>query len=264
MISLHFFAHFIKHYWSATRIDVLHSPFIFNLYNSCIARQPEPEALKPVEVLRKDVSRDSTPITQIDFGAGRKKNGERKKTVRFFARLHAKPKRIAHIIYRIVKVYGYEHCIELGTSLGFTSMCIAKALPQNGHLITIEGAPEIASVAQKHFNTIGVQNKVELLTGNFNDLLPGVMDKSRAIDFAFIDGNHTYEATISYFRQFLPKVNNETVLVFDDIYWSKGMTRAWEEIKGHPQVKVTVDLFFIGLVYFRKEQEKEHFRLRIW
>lgn len=263
MINLHFVLHFIKHYWSATRIDVLHSPFIFNLYNSCIARQAEPAELKPVETLRKRVLHDPTLLTQHDLGAGGIKNGVHKKTLGFFARTHAKPKRIACIIYCLVKEYGYKNCIELGTSLGFTSMYIAKALPANGRLTTIEGAPELAAVAQKHFNALSLQNKIELLTGNFNEVLPEVIKKHGTINFAFIDGNHTYEATMSYFKQFLSKVNNNSVLIFDDIYWSKGMTRAWEEIKQHPQVSVTVNLFFIGLVYFRTEQVKEHFVLRV-
>lgn len=263
MINGHFVTHFIKHYWSATRIDVLHSPFIFKLYNSCIARQREPQELSGIEQLRAKALQDPTVITQNDLGARSVENKLRKKPLRFFARAHAKPKRIAHIIYRMVKFYGYENSIELGTSLGFTSMCIAKALPANGHLATIEGAPEIAAVAQQHFNALGVQNKIELLTGNFNELLPGVIQKCPTIDFAFVDGNHTYEATMSYFKQLLPKVNNNTVLVFDDIYWSKGMTKAWEEIKQHTDVTVTVDLFFIGLVYFRREQVKEHFVLRV-
>ncbi|MES2690681.1 MAG: class I SAM-dependent methyltransferase [Bacteroidota bacterium] len=263
MINGHFVTHFIKHYWSATRIDVLHSPFIFNLYNTCIARQPKPEELKPVEDLREQAFHDHTLLTQHDLGAGGRKNNARKKPVSFFAKVHAKPKRIAHIIYRMVKKYGYENCMELGTSLGFTSMCIAKALPKNGHLKTIEGAPELAAVAQKHFNALSLQNKIELLTGNFDEVLPEMIKKHGTIDFAFIDGNHTYESTMDYFKQLLFKVNNNSVLIFDDIYWSKGMTRAWEEIKQHPEVSVTVDLFFIGLVYFRTEQVKEHFVLRV-
>lgn len=263
MINGHFVTRFIKHYWSATRIDVLHSPFIFNLYNACIARQAEPEALKPVEELRKQLLQDSTQVTQQDLGAGSRRKPQRKKTIAFFAKTHAKPKRIAHILHRIIRQHQYKNGIELGTSLGLTTLCIAKALPDSGRLVTIEGAPEIAAVAKQNFVKLNQQDKIELLTGNFNDLLPEVIKERETIDFAFLDGNHTYEATLNYFNHLLPKMGNNSVMIFDDIYWSKGMTRAWEEVKQHPQVMVTVDLFFIGLVYFRKEQAKEHFVLRI-
>lgn len=79
----------------------------------------------------------------------------------------------------------------------------------------------------------------------------------------YIDGNHQKEATLSYFRKLLSTVHNDSVMIFDDIHWSKGMEEAWEEIKAHPRVKVTIDTFQWGLVFFRREQEKEHFVIRI-
>lgn len=264
MINAHFVSHFFKHYWSATRIDVLHSPFVFDLYNSCIARQGVPPATPEIEKLRKAALHNDSLVTQTDLGASGQKKRVRKKTVRFFARTHAKPVRLARIIHRMVHHYAYTRIIELGTSLGFTSAYISTALPPEGQLITIEGAEEIAAVARLHFNKLGCSERINLLTGNFDEVLPGVLAKQERVDLGFIDGNHTYEATMNYFNQFLAKVHNGSVLVFDDIYWSRGMTRAWEEIKAHPEVRVTVDLFFIGLVFFRKEQAVEHFRLRVW
>ena len=263
MVNWHFIANFIKHYWSATRIDVLHSPFVFDLYNSCIARQKTATELLPVEELRKSAQHNQTQITQQDFGALGKLNKQRTKSIAYFAKTHAKPSRLAHIIYRMVNKYSYQNCVELGTSLGITSMCIAKGLPNNAKLITIEGAKEIANVAQQHFKQLNLADKIDLRVGNFNELLPDVINELPQVDFAFIDGNHTYEATINYFNLLLPKTNNNSVLVFDDIYWSKGMTKAWEEIKHHPKVTVTVDLFYIGLVYFRTQQAEEHFKLRV-
>ena len=263
MVNWHFIANFIKHYWSATRIDVLHSPFVFDLYNSCIARQKTATELIPVEELRKSVQQNQTQITQQDFGALGNLNKQRTKSIAYFAKTHAKPTRLAHIIYHMVTKYGYLNCVELGTSLGFTSMCIAKGLPNNAKLITIEGANEIAQVAQQHFTQLNLTDKIDLRVGNFNDLLPAVLNELTQVDLAFIDGNHTYEATINYFNLLLQKTHNNSVLIFDDIYWSKGMTKAWEEIKHHPKVTVTVDLFYIGLVYFRTQQAEEHFKLRV-
>jgi predicted O-methyltransferase YrrM len=263
MVNWHFIANFIKHYWSATRIDVLHSPFVFDLYNSCIARQKTVTELIPIESIRKSAQQNQTQITQQDFGALGNLNKQRTKSIAYFAKTHAKPTRLAHIIYHMVTKYGYLNCVELGTSLGFTSMCIAKGLPNNAKLITIEGANEIAQVAQQHFTQLNLNDKIDLRVGNFNDLLPAVLNELTQVDLAFIDGNHTYEATINYFNLLLQKTHNNSVLIFDDIYWSKGMTKAWEEIKHHPKVTVTVDLFYIGLVYFRTQQAEEHFKLRV-
>jgi predicted O-methyltransferase YrrM len=264
MINFHFVKHFFNHYKSATPIDVLHSPFIFKLYNTCIKRQPKQVAFSTIEQLRKDALKNTTPIEQIDLGALGSKQRIRTKSVRYYAAKHAKPKRLAEILHHLIKHLQCKNCIELGTSLGFTGMYLASALPPNGKLYSMEGAPEIYRQAKQHFYKIGLNEKVELINGNFDDELPNLCNKLSAVDFAFIDGNHTYESTLQYFNTLLPLVHNNSVLVFDDIYWSKGMTQAWNEIKQHPQVTVTVDLFFIGLVFFRKEQAKQHFKLRVW
>lgn len=264
MINTHFVIHFIKHYLSATRIDVLHSPFVFDLYNSCIARQPVPKALAPIEQLRKASKSNNTRITQLDLGAKGMIKQQKQHSVAYFTRKHAKPSRIAYILYHMVQHFQYQTCIEMGTSLGFTSMCIAQGLPANGFLHTLEGAPEIAKVAQHHFQHTATTSRIRQHIGNFDDTLPPLLQSLQQVDFAFIDGNHTYEATMRYFHHMLPHVHNNSVLVFDDIYWSEGMTRAWEEIKQHPDVRISVDLFYIGLIYFRTEQAREHFKLRIW
>jgi predicted O-methyltransferase YrrM len=102
-----------------------------------------------------------------------------------------------------------------------------------------------------------------LVEGNFDAVLDEILKYYPQLDLAFIDGNHKKEATLMYFQQMLPLAHNNSVFIFDDIYWSKGMTEAWNEIKKHPQVTVTVDLFFVGLVFFRKEQAKQDFKLRV-
>ena len=87
--------------------------------------------------------------------------------------------------------------------------------------------------------------------------------KKTSYDLIFIDGNHRKEPTLSYFEKLLPLVHNDSVMILDDIHWSKEMEEAWEEIKKHPSVKVTIDTFFQGFVFFRREQVKEHFVIRV-
>jgi predicted O-methyltransferase YrrM len=255
---------FIQHYVSATFIDVLHSPFVFELYNDCIARKPYPKELSGVDAAWKQALRNTTTIEQTDFGAKGHLHPIVTKPVNHFARLHAKPKRVAQVLYNLIQKYQYQNCIELGTSLGYSTMHLATPLPPNAIFTTIEGAKEIAQVATSHFEAAHLSEKINQVVGQFDHVLPGILDTYPTVDFAFIDGNHTYQATLDYFKLFLKKKNNNSVFVFDDIYWSKGMTKAWEEIKAHPDVTLTVDLYFIGLVYFRTEQRKQHFKLRLF
>jgi hypothetical protein len=85
---------------------------------------------------------------------------------------------------------------------------------------------------------------------------------SPQLDFVYVNGDRTKETTLNYFYTYLLKVHEGSLLVFNDIYRNKGMKVAWEEIKSHPQVTVTIDLFWMGLVYFKKDQVKEHFKIK--
>jgi predicted O-methyltransferase YrrM len=126
----------------------------------------------------------------------------------------------------------------------------------------MEGAKEIAKTATESFETIGLKN-IELIEGNFDDTLPAVVSRLPTVDFVFIDGNHRQEPTERYFLQLLSKNNNDSIFIFDDIHWSIEMEAAWETIKKHPAVSCSIDLFFIGIVFFRNEfKEKQHFRIR--
>ena len=161
----------------------------------------------------------------------------------------------------MVKYYQPATVVELGTSLGITTsyLSLAKA---DANLITMEGSGEIARIAKLNFKTLGLKN-IELIEGNFDNTLSPNVSRLSSVDFAFIDGNHRKEPTERYFRELLPKTNNDSILVFDDIHWSSEMEAAWETIKNNTAVTCSIDLFFIGLVFFRKEfQEKQHFRIR--
>jgi predicted O-methyltransferase YrrM len=83
-----------------------------------------------------------------------------------------------------------------------------------------------------------------------------------ALDLVFIDGHHLKDPTLDYFEQCLGKAHNDSVFILDDIHWSQGMEEAWEQVKHHPRVSVTIDLYTMGLVFLRSEQAREHFRLR--
>ena len=128
-------------------------------------------------------------------------------------------------------------------------------------ITTLEGCRNTASVAKENFKKFDLQN-IKMEIGNFDNTLPGVL-KNNTYDLIFFDGNHQKEATLKYFSQCLEHIHNDSVFIFDDIYWSKGMQEAWQIIKTHPKVTITIDTFQWGLIFFRKEQEKQHFSIRI-
>lgn len=258
-LNLHFVFNFIRHYLSATLIDVLHSPFVFALYQTCIKRQ-DANLYNSIEQLRSDLKNNPTEIFYTDFGASQK---SRKTIVSKLAKQHLKPARIAQILARMAGKYPYQNILELGTSLGISTSYLAQFADANAKIYTIEACEPVREIALQNFKHLGLTNKIQSELGNFDEVLPELLPKIGKLDFFFIDGNHSYEATLRYFEMAKPYLHNDSVIVFDDIYWSKGMTQAWQEIKADPMVRVTVDLFFVGMVFFRKEQVKEAFQLRI-
>lgn len=260
MVKFQFIKDFIKHRFTSKTRHGIHSPFVYKLVDEVIYDLKSKDEYKNIEDLRKKLILDDRIITITDLGAGSHMNSNKQKAVSQIAENALKPRKLAQLIYRLAKENQPENIIELGTCLGVTSAYLATAAPQ-AEVLTMEGCPETAQVARGNFDELGLNN-IKLEVGNFDDTFPKVINRFDQLDFVFIDGNHRKDATLNYFKWCLPKVNENSLLIFDDIYWSKGMKEAWEEIKSHPDVTCTVDLFWIGLVYFRKGQAKEHFKIK--
>ncbi len=239
----------------------LHSPFLFALYTRIVRADNRSDAVfKPIKALQKKLRANRQSITVTDFGAGSKVNASRQRTIGDIARNSQKSARFGRLLFRLIRRFEAKNILDLGTSLGITTAYMAQAA-QAGRVLTFEGCPQTAAVARQNFDELGIPN-VEIVVGNLEETLAAQITQFPSIDFVFFDANHRYEPTIRYFEICLTKIHNDTVFVFDDIHWSDEMEQAWEYIKAHPSVSVTVDLFWIGLVFFRQEQPRQDFILR--
>ena len=81
--------------------------------------------------------------------------------------------------------------------------------------------------------------------------------------FIYINKSHSQKTTLDYFEMLLPTITNDSVWIINDIHESIENENFWDIIKKHPKVKVTIDTFHFGMVFFRVEQEKEHFVIRV-
>lgn len=260
MINTQLLKSYIKHRLTAKTRHGVHSPFVYRLVDEVLYNFRPRQEYREIELLREKLLKDERFITITDLGAGSHINNNKQKQVKQLAKNALKTPKLAQLIYRLVNEHKPANIIELGTCLGLTTAYMAKA-GGGAQLISIEGCPETAAVAKENLNALSVKN-AEIRTGDFDVLFPEVIEEADKLDFVFIDGNHRKEATLNYFRWCLPKVHEGSVLIFDDIYWSKGMEEAWTEIKAHPQVTVSIDLFWIGIVYFKKGQVKEDFKVK--
>lgn len=239
----------------------MHSPFVFDFITKVMNDfTPYPDYQR-VEALREKLLNDASTITVRDLGAGSAKTSARVRKVASIAKNAAKPAKYGQLMHRMIRHYGARRILELGTSLGLTTSYLAAADPE-ARVVTLEGAPSVAQKARENFATLGLKN-IELIEGNFDDTLPTVLNDLGQVDFVFIDGNHRQEPTERYFRQLLPHIHNETLLVFDDIHWSREMETAWKNIVAQEIVTCDIDLFYIGIVSVRKEfKEKQAFAVR--
>ena len=260
MLNSTLLINYIKHIISAKTRHGVHSPFVYKLIDKVIYDFKDKSSYKSMEDLRKKLLKDERSITITDLGAGSHVNNQKQKQIKTLAKNALKPKKLAQLLYRLAKEFQPKNIIELGTCLGITTGYFGKAVA-DAKIYTLEGCPQTAAVAKENLYQLKLNN-IEVVVGNFDDTLPQVIQNLAQLDFVFVDGNHRKQATLDYFKWCLPKVHDQSVMIFDDIYWSAGMKEAWEQIKAHPQVTVSIDLFWIGLVFFKKGQAKEDFRVR--
>ncbi len=254
---------YARYYFTALngRGHGMHSPFVFDFITKVLNDATPYPGYELPEKLRRQLLSDQRLLTVNDLGAGSAMAASRHRSVASIARHAAKPGKYGRLLYRMARYYRPSKILELGTSLGITTTYLSLA-GEKASVLTLEGAREVAAVAREQFEHNRLNN-IRLEEGDFDDTLLPALERLSPVDLVFLDGNHRLEPTLRYFRNILPHIHNDTILVFDDIHWSREMETAWQQIQAHEAVRCTIDLFFIGIVLFRSEfREKQHFTIR--
>ena len=260
MQKLNFLIRYLKYLQLARNKYDIHSPFLYELVTQVIEDRNSYPDYGLVEGLKRDLLERKDTVEVNDLGAGSMVDKGQIRTVGSIARHSSKPRKYGRLLYRISRHLKPGTMLELGTSLGISTAYLALGHP-GSTIITIEGCKNTAQQARLNLDSLNLKN-TGIITGHFDAALPGYLDSISQLDLAFIDGNHREEPTINYFEQCLSKTVNTSCFLFDDIHWSKGMESAWDYIRNHETVTLSIDLFFMGLVFFRKELSKEHFTIR--
>lgn len=251
---------YLKYYFRADTKYQVHSPFVFDFALNVLEDDREFYSFTSVEHLRNILERNSTEVQTTDFGAGSTSGNQKIKTIGSIAKNAASKKWQCQTLFRLVNFYKPKTMLEMGTSLGISTIYQASAA-QNAKFISLEGDPQIAKLANYHLEEMKIKN-VDLRVGKFEDTMHLALNDLGKLDYVFVDGNHRLKPTLDYFESLLEFAHNETVFVFDDIHWSEEMESAWEKIKTHPRVTISIDLFHMGVVFIRKEKKvKEHYIL---
>jgi predicted O-methyltransferase YrrM len=254
-------AQYIKYRLRSVSKYKVHSPFAYKIYTEVILSKAE-GSQPQIEKQRAWLLRQKSLMETTDFGAGAGKGyyKTRFRQTRNITKHSSVSPKYGRLWYRLVAFVKPETILEIGTAMGISTMYMAKAAPES-RIVSMEGCAVIAASAKDNFTKLKINN-IELAMGNFNQLLGKTVDKIERIDFVLIDGNHRKEPTLKYFEQILDKLHPGSVVVIDDIHWSKGMLEAWNTIKANEKVSVSIDLFRAGILFFREDIAKENHILR--
>lgn len=234
----------------------LDSSFVKAIAKEVLPHRPSKAGLQ-IKDIQKSLSKNTRRVEYTDLGAGSGESGGGMvtKTMGQMAKVSSRKYREGELLHRLCAFLQPNVCLELGTHLGLSTLYQFSAVPQS-RFVTIEGAKAVALLARQTWTYYGTENTPELHVGNFDTVLPALLSSGLKPDYVLIDGNHRYEPTISYARQLIEVMAGAGVIVFDDIYWSEGMKKAWEEIISWPEVRLSINLFQFGIIFLEPDRPK--------
>ncbi|MCX7649210.1 MAG: class I SAM-dependent methyltransferase [Flavobacteriales bacterium] len=204
---------------------------------------------------------NTSPLPEgMDWGAGPRAI-KPPRTVRDVARRSSITPAKGRILFQTVRTLKPGRILELGTSLGLSTLYLALANPES-RIITVEGHAGLASLAQDTFHQLGLAH-VEVWNGSFEEMLPKAMQTFGGVDFALIDGDHTYLSTIKNIDYIIANSRPPFALAVDDIRWSSEMLAAWRQIQQNAFLRLHLDLFNLGLSFCRNYPAQETWNVRI-
>ena len=262
---LHILKSYLKFLWNSKNEHGVHSPFVFDLVTKCFYDKKKHFEYKVLKNYRNSLLQNKNFIEVSDFGAGSKVFKSNKRQITKIAKTAGISSKRAELLFRITNYFKPESILEIGTSLGLATSALASGSRNFGtkaKIKTLEGCPNTINQCQLQLQKFNI-NLVELINTEFSNYLQNFLLPTSSFQLIYFDGNHSKKATLDYFELLLPTITNESIWIFDDIHWSTAMEEAWEIIKEHPKVTVSIDTFQWGIVFFRIEQKKEHFVIRV-
>jgi predicted O-methyltransferase YrrM len=238
----------------------VHSPFVYDFIIKVFRNKISPDIVFKVEKIRKKLKSDKRTISMTDFGTGSERRKNKLVKVSEIARKSSVPKRYSKILAGLSREIGKSAIVELGTSFGLSTMYMASA-NQQARVFTVEGCPSVSEIACENFKEAGLKN-IELITGRFEQAIPEIENRGIRPGLVFIDGNHRKEPTINYFYRMADLSDENTIVIIDDIYCSRQMSEAWTEIKKDKRISLTIDIYRMGIVFFRRGMTRTDYKIR--
>lgn len=251
---------FIRFFFNSKSHFSVHSPFLFDFIEIFSKKADSQKELAFIFSYKKKIVSNCESIEIHDFGTGKRSNNTYITSIKKQAKRSLKNDSDIIILYNIVNKIKPKNILELGTSFGVSTLTMSIANP-NCSIKTFEGCPNISKKAEALFKEAKVSN-IQIVVGNINTTLYDAKQVSEPFDLVFIDANHTYVDTLKYFFHIKTLLNKNSLIIFDDIHWSKEMNKAWKSIIEDTDITLSVETWNFGFVFFNNDLSKQHFILR--
>lgn len=265
--NLHRICAYLKHFLSAwnTTGEGIHSPYLFHIVRFVMRDENTFYCFADIERRRALLAACPDMLDVVDFGSQGSKDGKHvQRRVCDIAKGQLESPKMGQLLFRLATFMGQNEkrplaILELGTSLGITTAYLASADSKNS-VTTLEGSEAVLKVAQGVWRALRLEN-ISWQQGNIDDTL--YLYAREKVDVAYVDANHTYEATKRYADYLLPRISANGMLVIDDIHYSEEMEHAWRELKEDPRVTTSMDLYHAGILFVNPCFLKRHYKIRI-
>jgi predicted O-methyltransferase YrrM len=247
---------FLSHWLNAVDEHSIHSPFFFDFYKKVIRPQKEEPALSSIESIRQKLLSTQSEIFMNDLGAPSRHFKSNNRKIAEIAATSLTPEKFCRLYERMIHYFDSKNIVELGTSLGVTTLYLAQ--PKLAKIHTFEGNASVADIALTNFEFAESKN-IKIISGNIDETLPAFLQTPQKIDFVLVDANHRYQPTLNYFEWLSKRMADKGVIVIDDIHHSPEMEQAWQKLKSNELVYGSIDLFRCGIIFFDPALNKQHF-----
>lgn len=144
------------------------------------------------------------------------------------------------LLYLLAKIKGAATILEIGTLGGYSSICLAQALPKEGKVVTLEINEEYALVAQQNIERAGYKEQVEIILGNALDSLQNLKKAGHSFDFIFIDADKPNNP--AYLKWALKLAHPGAIIIADNVVRNGAVTDETNEDERVRGVQQFIDL----------------------
>ncbi len=232
---------YLPYYFHAKTYYRIHSPLAYEFASAILEDKRNFYAFASLNALQKSLRRDERSIALLPNEESQPPTIVTMQQIQY---QHYVSRYYHEILFRTIHFYKPEFILELGTSLGITTM-YAAAAALNRNIYTIEQEPAIANAAKQHFNLLRFKN-IQPIIGDYQEMIDNELLAEKKIDCLILSLENISHKNI--LKPYLERLNEPSLIIILGI--SKASKRElWQFIQQHQKVTLTIDVYNLGIAF---------------